>query len=179
MNTIIANFPIGQLPNRYGIKTQAMYNRLKNLGIKPTKSGKRAFISEEELSRMDLLNEHLKTGGTMGEFLRIENKLREEFPISESIAIEEINPINELNKLVNTLIEIESKKVTFSEIEIALKGLEQLAIASEKQWLLSSNQVKLLIGISPPSKKSFTRGSFKFTSSGKIGRQKAWEIEKI
>ena len=60
----------------------------------------------------------------------------------------------------------------------ALKGLER---AAEKGWLLTTEQVQQLLGVKPKVKgsdRTFTRGSFSFVKSGKIGSQTAWKVVK-
>lgn len=50
------------------------------------------------------------------------------------------------------------------------------AIASG--WLLSTAEVRSLIGIKPQGDR-FQRGSFVFIRSGKIGAQAAWRVAKV
>ena len=40
--------PLSQLPSRYGIARSNLYNRLKDLKIKPVKQGRKAFDPEDD-----------------------------------------------------------------------------------------------------------------------------------
>ncbi|HLO47112.1 MAG TPA: hypothetical protein VK211_01600 [Kamptonema sp.] len=53
--------------------------------------------------------------------------------------------------------------------------------ASLEGWLLTSAEVKQLIGVKPTVRKGETellRGSFAFVKAGKIGGQSAWKVLK-
>lgn len=54
---------------------------------------------------------------------------------------------------------------------------EKLQKVVDNQWILSTSEVKELIGIKPRIS-PFIRGAFKFTKCGKIGNQSAWNVEK-
>lgn len=63
-----------------------------------------------------------------------------------------------------------------------LQVLEGLEVAAEKGWLLTTEQVRQLIGVRPKLKASdrtFIHGSFAFVKSGKIGTQIAWKVVKV
>ena len=58
---------------------------------------------------------------------------------------------------------------------------ERLESAMAGGWLLTTAEVKALIGVTPAPKKggnSYIRGRWKFTKAGKIGGSTAWEITK-
>ncbi|NET45977.1 MAG: hypothetical protein F6K15_30620 [Okeania sp. SIO2B3] len=57
--------------------------------------------------------------------------------------------------------------------------LEKAAIGG---WLLSTSEVKHLIGVKPYCQKGsniYTRGSWQFIKSGKIGGASAWRVLKL
>ncbi|NES01806.1 MAG: hypothetical protein F6K22_02565 [Okeania sp. SIO2F4] len=59
---------------------------------------------------------------------------------------------------------------------------EELEKAAVGGWLLSTAEVKQLIGVKPYSKKgsnTYTRGSWQFIKVGKIGGATAWQVQKI
>jgi hypothetical protein len=66
----IVRVPISQLPSRYDIARSAIYTRLKDLRIEPSKEGKKAYVNAEQLQLLDELHEHINKGGTTGEFLK-------------------------------------------------------------------------------------------------------------
>ena len=58
---------------------------------------------------------------------------------------------------------------------------DRLESAMAGGWLLTTAEVKALIGVTPYAKKgknSYVRGRWKFTKAGKIGGSTAWEISK-
>ena len=68
-----------------------------------------------------------------------------------------------------------------TEAKDPLWNLEALERAIDNEWLLTTAQIKNLIGTKPYCKKgnnSYERGSFIFTKSGKIGNQTSWKVSK-
>ena len=68
-----------------------------------------------------------------------------------------------------------------TEAKDPLWNLEALERAIANEWLLTTAQIKNLIGTKPYCKKGksfYERGSFMFTKSGKIGNQTAWKVSK-
>jgi hypothetical protein len=58
-----------EVQNRYGIKKDAYYDRLKFLGLKAAKdSTGKAYISSAQIEMLDQLNEHIKAHGKMEGF---------------------------------------------------------------------------------------------------------------
>ncbi|BAQ67140.1 hypothetical protein [Geminocystis sp. NIES-3709] len=55
---------------------------------------------------------------------------------------------------------------------------EKLDIAVERGYILSSQEVKNLVG-TKPSGTTWTRGAFIFTRTGKIGNQAGWKISRL
>ncbi|NET11854.1 MAG: hypothetical protein F6K08_02860 [Okeania sp. SIO1H6] len=59
---------------------------------------------------------------------------------------------------------------------------EELEKAAVGGWLLSTAEVKQLIGVKPYCKKAsniYTRGSWQFIKVGKIGGATAWKVQKV
>ncbi|MBE9096504.1 hypothetical protein IQ252_21995 [Tychonema sp. LEGE 07203] len=59
-----------------------------------------------------------------------------------------------------------------------IKHWEELEKAVDKEWVLSTSEVKHLIGVKPKNS-LYVRGAFKFIKYGKIGNQSAWRVEKL
>ena len=154
---------ISGLRERYGLSSrQSVYDRLKALNIKPVGWGR---ISAEQLKQMDKLDEHLKKGGTLSNF-GIETFQNQ----SDTSLI-----VAELTKLVEAIAPTPNPPEP-------LQALEELEKAAEKGWLLTKEQVQQLLGVKPKVKgsdRTFTRGSFSFVKSGKIGSQTAWKVVKV
>lgn len=68
MNDELPGFPVGQLEERYNIKTAALYERLKFLGIKSHKHEGKAYLDQEQLEQMNQLHEHIQETGKMEGF---------------------------------------------------------------------------------------------------------------
>jgi len=174
MNAEIDTYPVGDLPTRYNIGKQAMYNRLESLGIKPEKIGNRSFITAEELSRMEALHAHILAGGTMTGFLGSQPTPGE--LSTRPVGTGAVSTGHDTDFL--SLIETIAKALNPTD---PLSHLANLERASEKGWLLTSAQVKQLIGVKPTVRKDETelvRGSFAFVKAGKIGGQSAWKVLK-
>ena len=68
MEIEIDNYPVADLPSRYQLGKQQVYNRFVALGIKPSKVGKRAYITNTQLQSLDRLHAHISSGGLMADF---------------------------------------------------------------------------------------------------------------
>ena len=113
---------------------------------------------------MDKLDEHLKKGGTLSNF-GIETSQNQ----SDASLI-----VAELTKWVEAIAPTPNPPEP-------LQALDELEKSAEKGWLLTTEQVKQLIRVKPTvrgSDRTFTRGSFSFVKSGKIGSQTAWKVVK-
>ncbi|MEO0308669.1 MAG: hypothetical protein Q6J18_00350, partial [Gloeomargarita sp. DG02_3_bins_56] len=95
--TQIDSFPVELLEDRYQLGHNALYNRLKGLGIKPFKVSRRAYITTQELERLDQLHHYLQQGGTINDFLAQEPPAPAELSLNRT----EI-PVN-LSHLIGTV----------------------------------------------------------------------------
>lgn len=55
---------------------------------------------------------------------------------------------------------------------------ENLEQVYQYGWMLSTSQLRDLVG-TKPTKNGWRRGSFVFWKAGRIGRETAWQIEKV
>ena len=59
-----------QAAERYGCDNYSTFhNRMVKLGIKPERRGRQSFLSQQQIQPLDRLDEHLRTGGTFGNFV--------------------------------------------------------------------------------------------------------------
>jgi hypothetical protein len=59
-----------QAAERYGCDNYSTFhNRMVKLGIKPERRGRQSFLSQQQIQLLDRLDEHLRTGGTFGNFI--------------------------------------------------------------------------------------------------------------
>jgi hypothetical protein len=164
-------YSIASLQERYSLSSrQAVYDRIKALSIKPVARGK---ISSDKLDKLDKLDKHLKTGGTLSDF----ESSRTEIFRGEA-AIEPAAATNLTNDRENflELIEAIARHIAATRDPLQHYGALERAIASG--WILSTAEVRSLIGVKPTGDR-FVRGSFIFIRAGKIGAQAAWRVAKV
>lgn len=155
-----------EVMERYGLKSrQSAYDRINAL------KSKNITVSGESLDKLD---RHIKDGGTLADFAQVEVAPLpvEPAPITYPRNISGDSAEDNFIQLVR-------------EIGTALKpaadplqhycSLER-AIASS--WLLSTGEVKQLIGTKPTGDR-YQRGSFVFIKAGRMGNQSAWRVMKV
>ncbi|MEG4115329.1 MULTISPECIES: hypothetical protein [unclassified Microcoleus] len=163
-------YPIASLQERYNLSSkQSVYDRIKALSIEPVARGK---ISSDQLDKLDKLNQHLKSGGTLSDF---ESSHTEIFK-TEAIEPVAATAINQERENFLELIEAIARHVAATRDPLQHYTALERAVASS--WLLSSTEVRALIGTKPHGDR-FQRGSFCFIRSGKIGAQAAWRVVKV
>ena len=160
---------IASLQERYNLNSkQSVYDRIKALSIEPVARGK---ISSDQLDKLDKLDKHLKSGGTLSDF---------ESSRTEIFKVESIEPVaattNQDRENFLELIEAIARHVAATRDPLQHYAALERAIASG--WLLSSSEVRSLIGIQPAGDR-YQRGSFVFIRNGKIGAQSAWRVTKV
>jgi hypothetical protein len=118
MEIEIESYPVADLPSRYQLGKQQVYNRFVALNIKPSKVGKRAYITNAQLQSLDRLHAHITGGGLMADF-DFPNQTPDE--ISPVDAIDKTNghSISNKNSLETSIldtIDTTSGRLTSSEI---------------------------------------------------------------
>ncbi len=201
---------INELIERYKITRKPLYSRLKSLGLELSKNlDNRAFATPEQVKLLDQLHEHLKAGGKLKSFVpitdvEIENSYDTSHDTSEIVATQATTLLtqkegkNHNGKEFNPTAHDTAQEIQYTTQHSQQELLAQIALliteaknplghlaaleqAIVNEWLLTTAQVKNLIGTKPYCKKgniSYQRGSFIFTKSGKIGRETAWRINK-
>lgn len=174
-------YPISALQDRYGLSSrQAVYDRINKLGIEPASRGK---ISSDQLDTLDRLDNWIKSGKTVENFISSElnTAINSEFGNSVLLTLknQDLPTSNIFDDSTTSLIQLVHEiALAIRPQENLLQHLECLERAAAQSWLLSTQEVKQLIGVKPHGP-SFSRGSFKFIRSGKIGASSAWRVEKI
>jgi len=163
-------YPIASLQERYNLSSkQSVYDRIKALSIIPVARGK---ISSDQLDKLDKLNQHLKSGGTLADF---ESSHTEIFKI-EAIEPEATTAINQDRENFLELIEAIARHIGATRDPLQHYAALEQAIASG--WILSTAEVRALIGVKPSGDR-FKRGAFAFIRADKVGSQAGWKVEKI
>jgi len=167
----INKFPVKDLPNRYSVGRTALYARFTAANITPEKDGTRSYISGEELEELDRLDAHIRTGGKLEEFKPTLQQNNE--------TIVHLTPaVDRPDNFTESLQLVEAIARHFQQQRDPLQHYVALERAIASGWLLSTAEVRSLIGVKPSGDR-FQRGSFVFIRSGKIGTQAAWRVAKI
>jgi hypothetical protein len=175
---------ISSLQERYSLSSrQAIYDRINGLKIKPVSRGK---LSSDQLDKLDKLDKFLRStpGATISDFPREADVVAEQFDrFDEAVDRSEITHLssNSLDKQTDAadmmlLIESIARQIAATRDPLQHYAALERAIASN--WLLTTAEVRSLIGVRPNGDR-FQRGNFVFVRSGKIGNQAAWRVMKI
>lgn len=198
-------YPISALQDRYGLSSrQAVYDRINALGIKPVARGK---ISSDQLDKLDKLDKHIKAGGAIADFINFDSLSASPVDKSNSPvdklepsprtfsprmtghrgnldATSSPTPADKSESAPNTASFIQLVREIADAVRPQAEPLQHLVWlerAAASGWLLSSSEVRSLLGVSPRTNsrdRTFTRGCFTFVKSGKIGNQTAWRVLK-
>ncbi len=183
-------FPVADLKQRYGIGKQAEINRRKHLGMVPQKVDGVYVIDEEQLGLLDRLDEFLSskpgvkmtdftdgyTGstGTNGASVSGRPAVMDATLVESSsdlvVQEEEEEPTN-----IVELVETIARAITPPN---PIAHWEKLAWLADNQIIVSTSEVQALVGTKPKGDR-WSRGSFTFERSGKLGTQVAWKVLKI
>ena len=188
--TDIDRFPVKELMGRYSIGRTALYDRFKHANIKPYKEGTRSFISGEQLAELDRLNDHLAAGGSLSDFVPTEREQDLAILPNSSADIQRTVANDNLEALViavsmgveRALAEGAAKlNASQSQSPNPLWYMKELKQAAEENWLLTTAEIRELIGVKPTTRQgsdTYKRGGWLFTKAGKIGNQTAWRVSK-
>ena len=185
---------IKELCARYKLNSRkSLYTRLNGLGITLSKKDNKSYATEEQIALLDQQNEHIKRGGTIENFEPIEIA---QVTVHNPTTQNDKNP--DLSSLAATTLHSTQLQITPELLENVVEAISgaisskitppsplwfmtELERARASGWLLTTSQVKALIGVKPSckkGKKTFERGSFIFVKSGKIGNETAWKVIK-
>lgn len=188
-------YSIKELQNRYGLKTrQSVYDRVKAVDVVLLKEGNKSYVTEDAITILDQLQEHLNLGGSIKTFTPTV-KTRLHSPIDSVNSQLDSLTVNSQIDSVNTQLDTKEKYVQLELFEITIEEVvkkvvekvvpsnpinhwEKLDQARERGYILTSKEVAQLLGTKPKGKE-WIRGAFKFIRFGKIGNQSAWKVYKI
>ena len=162
-------FPISGLQERYNLSSrQAVYDRINALKIEPVARGK---ISSVQLDKLDKLDKHLKSGGTLSDFAEVEIA-----PLPKDIQLMEPIPLSAPNiDFVELVREIATAIKPASDPLQHYASLERAVVS---QWILTTSEVKDLIKTTPRGER-YSYGVFVFVRAGKLGRSAGWRVIKV
>ncbi len=180
---------ISELLTRYKITKPALYTRFKGLGIDTFKVGRKAYVKSEDVELLDKLDQHIHNGGTIADFVHVNQsssqlskassqeltETSESIPVSQSEGWRSSLPL-----LVNSLADAIAQKITPPTDPLAeLFALEK---AYEKRWILSTSQLGSILKLNTKTLiryQSFDRHGFTFTRSGQVGAEIGWRVGKV
>lgn len=153
-----------QAAERYGCENNysTFHNRMVKLGIKPERRGRQSFLSQEQIQLLDRLDEHLRTGGTFGNFIIEEgatipmpkNSSSMELVASNSHSIVSTGSIGDM-EIVAAI-----QAVANANYDI-LTPQKRLKEAAEDGFVLTTDQVSRIIGLSHSTVSSWKTGTRK------------------
>ena len=153
-----------QAAERYGCENNysTFHNRMVKLGIKPERRGRQSFLSQQQIQLLDRLDEHLRTGGTFGNFIIEEgatvpmpkNNSSMELVASNSHSIISTGSIGDI-EIVAAL-----QAVASANYDI-LTPQKRLKEAAEDGFVLTTEQVSRIVGLSHSTVSSWKTGTKK------------------
>lgn len=177
---IVDLIPISQLQDRYHIKRSALYNRLSALDLQPIKVGRRAFVTQGDVLRMDALANHIEAGGTIHDFE--EGAVTAAPDRAGSLIVNPETEITPVNSGANFAAFLEAFAARPSApIQALTERLDLLEKAATHEWLLPTSDLSIALGLSRRSigkYPKFERYGFVFTKVGQQGTETAWRVEK-
>ena len=153
-----------QAAERYGCENNysTFHNRMVKLGIKPERRGRQSFLSQQQIQLLDRLDEHLRTGGTFGNFIIEEgatvpmpkNSSSMELVASSGHSIVSTGSIGDI-EIVAAL-----QAVASANYDI-LTPQKRLKEAAEDGFVLTTEQVSRIVGLSHSTVSSWKTGTRK------------------
>ncbi len=153
-----------QAAERYGCENNysTFHNRMVKLGIKPERRGRQSFLSQQQIQLLDRLDEHLRTGGTFGNFIIEEdatvlipkNTSSMELVSSDSHSIISTGTIRDM-EIVAAL-----QAVSNANYDV-LTPQKRLKEAAEDGFVLTTEQLSRIVGLSHSTVSSWKTGTRK------------------
>lgn len=179
METQIDLLPVSSLPDRYRIGKPAVYGRMEKLGITPQKIGRLAYITADELKKLDNLHDHLQSGRSFNEFIE-QNGIS-----SNGHSLASLSSMNNLPMammetmpaLIGAILERVQPPAPIDPLA-RLRGLQE---AYEQGWHLTSKELAGVLGCAPQTitrHSQIERGGFLINRVGKQAGEITWQVNK-
>ncbi|EAZ88013.1 hypothetical protein [Crocosphaera chwakensis] len=181
---------VKELCDRYKLQSRkSLYSRLEAAGLKlPKDDDGKAYATEQMIQQLDDLDQHLKNGGSLKNYTPVTSVTTHLEITDNGNLLDNTTQTTQLTTQMSREELLEIIEVLGGAIASRLQPIDSIAYnhsleqAQEQNWILSSKEVKQLIGIKPSCSKGenvFTRGCWSFTKAGKIGNQTGWRVKKI
>jgi hypothetical protein len=183
---------VKDLCDRYSLSSRkSLYSRLNALSLELGKDAQgRSYATPEQLEQLDQLHQHLKDGGILTNFTPVTPVVittqHTAQPAESGFTLTTQHTTQHGTQLTTQAITPEflgefAGAIASRLIVSPLSPHRELEEAAEKGWLLTTAEVRELIGVKPTAAKgedSYQRGCWAFTKAGKIGSQTAWRVSK-
>jgi len=170
-----------QVAEKYGIEYTSLHNRMNKLGIKPTKEGRESFLSASDIELLDRLHSHLSiSGNTFSNFIIEEGAV---VPLKKEVTperkMELVKSSNASSGGIASADIVEVLNVIARQNYDILTPQKKLLEASEFGFLLTTEQVSLILNLSRSTISSWESGTIKlgfvFTKH-KEGTSVVWSV---
>ncbi len=186
MNT--QNLTIKELLERYNLRQrQSIYNWCKGakIELKKDESG-RAYATPSQIALLDQLAEHMKKpGATLSNFIPVsKTKIDTSLDILVDNKIDDYKSESYPQQIDTYLLGEITSRIGIAianhlSSSSPLRHNRELEEAAEKGWLLTTTEVKSLIGVKPHTAKgeiTYKRGCWVFSKAGRMGNLTAWRV---
>jgi hypothetical protein len=150
-----------QAAERYGCENNysTFHNRMVKLGIKPERRGRQSFLIQQQIQLLDRLDEHLRTGGTFGNFVIEEGAT---IPMTKNSSSVDLVPSSSHSIASTGSIEIVAalQAVAAANYDI-LTPQKRLKEAADDGFVLTTEQVSKIVGLSHSTVSSWKTGARK------------------
>lgn len=194
MDIQIDQIPVSQLQSRYNVKRSTVYSRLSSLGIQTIQIGRRSYITQAQLDRLDALDEHLKAGGIVAEFLTRQSDESSDYastqPMAQSsIPVQPIKPSRPMGRskdsdqmgiVLEGLAQLatQSKSAGQTEIQKLSERLMFLEDAARYSWILPKEDLEIVLE-ARISTENFERYGFRFCRQETTDDSSEWRVTKL
>lgn len=171
-----------QAAERYGCENNysTFHNRMTKLSIKPERRGRASYLNTKQIQLLDRLDGHLRNGGTFSNFVIEEGAVK---PITENDKVMEITTTN--NSSIETSGRIGDLEIIAALSELSSRNYDvltpqkRLKEAAEEGFLLTTEQVSKIVGLTHSTISSWKTGTIKlgFTFKKlKEGSSVVWQV---
>ena len=132
------------------------------LGIKPERRGRQSFLIQHQIQLLDRLDEHLRTGGTFGNFVIEEGATIPMAKTSSSMELVSSNShsIASTGSIGNTEIVTALQTIANANYDI-LTPQKRLKEAADDRFVLTTEQISKIVGLSHSTISSWKTGTRK------------------
>jgi hypothetical protein len=167
---------IKELQTRYNITRTPLYSRLKALGFTLGKdSNNCSFATPEQIATLDELNEHLKSGGNLKNFIH-SGKITVLSPTEQNTEQNTVVPMEKVapeNSIAQMDYFLQVGEAIASSLRSPLENLKELEMAYQNKWLLEKKVLRNLLNRQKLPKRAFSLYGFTFYPQGKF-----WQVTK-